>query len=183
MGFKFRKSFKVAPGVKVNVSKKGIGTSVGGKYGRVSTSSRGTTVGGSIPGTGVSYSKTTGKGKKSTKEKNQQASGCLSGCLGCFGLIFIFGILFAACSAFIGDDPQPDDVATTKETETAPVEAEKDTTTIDAINTRTDMIKFSQSDQWISIGSSPPSLKKWPVHQRNSLKNCRSSGRSSKNED
>lgn len=31
MGFIFRKSFKVAPGVRLNVSKRGMGVAVGGK--------------------------------------------------------------------------------------------------------------------------------------------------------
>jgi len=57
MGLKFRKSFKVAPGVRLNVGKKGVGVSVGGKGFRVSSSSRGTTISSGIPGTGISYSK------------------------------------------------------------------------------------------------------------------------------
>ena len=45
MGFRFRKSFKVAPGVRMNVSKRGVGTTIGGKGLRVNTSSRGVSVG------------------------------------------------------------------------------------------------------------------------------------------
>lgn len=59
MGFRFRKSFKIAPGVRVNVGKKSIGISAGVKGARVSVNSSGrktTTVG--LPGTGLSYSKT-----------------------------------------------------------------------------------------------------------------------------
>ncbi|MCA1322222.1 DUF4236 domain-containing protein [Bacillus tianshenii] len=61
MGLKFRKSFKVAPGVRVNVGKRGIGASVGVKGLRYSVNSSGqrrTTA--SIPGTGISYSSTSG---------------------------------------------------------------------------------------------------------------------------
>ncbi|WP_181350517.1 DUF4236 domain-containing protein [Thalassobacillus sp. CUG 92003] len=57
MGMRFRKSFKVAPGVRMNVGKKGVGTTIGGKGLRVNTSSRGVSVGSSVPGTGVSYNK------------------------------------------------------------------------------------------------------------------------------
>lgn len=57
MALKFRKSFKVAPGLKVNVGKKGVSTSIGGKGMRFNVSSRGTSVGSSIPGTGISYNK------------------------------------------------------------------------------------------------------------------------------
>lgn len=40
MAFRFRKSIKMAPGVKLNVGKKSVGVSVGGKYGGVSFNSR-----------------------------------------------------------------------------------------------------------------------------------------------
>lgn len=59
MGLRFRKSFKIAPGVRVNVGKKSIGISAGVKGARVSVNSSGrktTTVG--IPGTGLSYQRT-----------------------------------------------------------------------------------------------------------------------------
>ncbi|MEK5115445.1 DUF4236 domain-containing protein [Bacillus sp. FSL R5-0677] len=55
MGFRFRKSIKIAPGVRLNVSKKGIGVSAGVKGARISTGPSGTRVTTSIPGTGISY--------------------------------------------------------------------------------------------------------------------------------
>lgn len=61
MGLRFRKSFKVAPGVKVNVGKKSAGVSIGGKGARISTNTSGrktTTVG--IPGSGLSYTHSSG---------------------------------------------------------------------------------------------------------------------------
>lgn len=61
MGFRYRKSFKLAPGVRMNVSKSGVGYSVGGKGVRMTKRARGgiqTTV--NLPGTGLSY--TTGNG-------------------------------------------------------------------------------------------------------------------------
>lgn len=57
MGFNFRKSFKIAPGVRLNVGKKGISSvSVGGKGVRVSVGKKGTRTTVSAPGTGLSYS-------------------------------------------------------------------------------------------------------------------------------
>lgn len=57
MGFRFRKSVKIAPGVKVNFGKKSVGMSVGNKYAGVSVNSRtGARARVSAPGTGVSYS-------------------------------------------------------------------------------------------------------------------------------
>jgi len=52
MGFRFQRRIKIAPGVRLNLSKSGISTSVGGRG--LTLNSRGTaTVG--IPGTGLSY--------------------------------------------------------------------------------------------------------------------------------
>lgn len=54
MGWNFRKSVKIAPGVKINLSKRGAGISVGPKGYKVSVNSKGDvykTV--SIPGTGL----------------------------------------------------------------------------------------------------------------------------------
>ncbi|OTG79756.1 hypothetical protein B9T33_11505 [Acinetobacter sp. ANC 5054] len=57
MGLNFRKSFKIAPGVKLNVGKKGISSvSVGVKGARVSLGKTGTRTTVGIPGTGLSYS-------------------------------------------------------------------------------------------------------------------------------
>lgn len=54
MPWKFRKSFKIAPGIKVNLSKSGLSTTLGKKGASVNVGKRGvrTTVG--IPGTGIS---------------------------------------------------------------------------------------------------------------------------------
>ncbi len=61
MGLRFRKSVKIAPGVKVNLGKKSAGISVGNKYGGVSVNSKtGARARVSAPGTGLSYSKKSG---------------------------------------------------------------------------------------------------------------------------
>lgn len=64
MGLRFRKSFKIAPGVRLNVSKKSTSLSFGGKGMRYSINSKGkrtTSIG--IPGTGLSYVSTSSSGK------------------------------------------------------------------------------------------------------------------------
>lgn len=64
MGFRFRKSFKIAPGLKINLGGKSAGVSVGGKYGGISANSRtGTTGRASAYGTGLSYRKKLGGGR------------------------------------------------------------------------------------------------------------------------
>lgn len=70
MGLRFRRSIKVAPGVRVNVGKKSVGVSVGGKYGGVSVNSKtGTRARVSAPGTGISYSAKIDTKTKSAKTK------------------------------------------------------------------------------------------------------------------
>lgn len=70
MGFKVRKSMKIAPGVRLNVGKKSSGISVGGKYGGVSFNSKtGARARVSAPGTGVSYSTKIGSTSKKTSTK------------------------------------------------------------------------------------------------------------------
>ena len=57
MGFRMRKSFSVVPGVRVNLSGKSVGLTVGGKLARTTMNSRtGTRTSFSLPGTGISYS-------------------------------------------------------------------------------------------------------------------------------
>jgi Protein of unknown function (DUF4236) len=82
MGIRFRRSFKVAPGVRLNVSKSGISTSIGSKGATVNIGrgKRRVTVG--IPGTGVSYTKST-----STKS-------------GGFGWIWILVLIFILLAVF-----------------------------------------------------------------------------------
>ena len=61
MGLRFRKSFKIAPGVKLNLNKKSTSVTFGGRGFHHTISSTGkktTTIG--VPGTGISYSKTSG---------------------------------------------------------------------------------------------------------------------------
>jgi len=72
MGLKFRKSVKIAPGVRLNVSKKSASVSVGGKgfHKTFSTTGKTTTTVG-IPGTGLSYSKTS---KKAAAPKQKKPS-------------------------------------------------------------------------------------------------------------
>ncbi|RHW42038.1 DUF4236 domain-containing protein [Neobacillus notoginsengisoli] len=61
MSLRFRKSFKIAPGVRMTVGKKGVGVSAGVpglRYSINSSGRRTSTVG--IPGSGLSYSKSSG---------------------------------------------------------------------------------------------------------------------------
>ena len=67
MGLRFRKSIKLGKGVRLNVGKKSVGVSIGGKYGGMSFNTKGgARVRSSLPGTGISYSTKIGKSKKKT---------------------------------------------------------------------------------------------------------------------
>lgn len=75
MGLNFRKSIKIADGVKLNVGKKSAGVSVGGKYAGASFNSRtGARVRASLPGTGLSYTKSLGGSKKKSTSKRRKKS-------------------------------------------------------------------------------------------------------------
>ncbi len=68
MGLRFRKSIKIAPGVKINLNKKSTSVTFGGKgvhYTASSTGKKTASVG--IPGTGISYTQTTGPSNKQKK--------------------------------------------------------------------------------------------------------------------
>ena len=62
MGFRFQRRIKIAPGIRLNLSKSGVSTSIGGKG--LTWNSRGT-VTTSIPGTGLSYRHNLKAGKDS----------------------------------------------------------------------------------------------------------------------
>jgi hypothetical protein len=56
MGFRFRRSFKIAPGFHVNVSKTGVSESIGGHGFTVNLRDRRTRATVGVPGTGLTYS-------------------------------------------------------------------------------------------------------------------------------
>ena len=98
MGLRFRKSFKLAPGVRVNVGKKSASVSVGGKgahYTVSSTGRRTSSVG--IPGTGLSYVETHTAGKKASAPG--EASGPSRRTFKVCGVIFM---VLAVLSLLIG---------------------------------------------------------------------------------
>lgn len=134
MGFRFRKSFKIAPGVRLNIGKKSVGISAGVKGARVSVNSSGrktTTVG--LPGTGLSYSKTEKIGGSKTKAAITSASDepldtvtrpdlppsqpqeeKKKGCCGCAVYAFIALLIIGALGSCIGGTDDKD-----KQTDTA----------------------------------------------------------------
>ena len=72
MGLRFSKSIKLGKGVNLNLSKSGIGMSVGTKGMRVGTGPRGSRFSANIPGTGIGYEKRFGSSKKNIQNNNSE---------------------------------------------------------------------------------------------------------------
>jgi hypothetical protein len=69
MAFRFRRSKKILPGVRLNVSKSGVSTSIGPRGASVTVGKRGVRATVGLPGTGLSYSTQLGP-----KPKRQRAA-------------------------------------------------------------------------------------------------------------
>lgn len=85
-GLRIRKSFKVAPGVRINIGKKSVGISAGVRGAHVSTNTRtGTRATVGIPGSGISYSTKIGAKNPRATQLNDQVvfSGYIINCDRC----------------------------------------------------------------------------------------------------
>jgi hypothetical protein len=95
MGFRFRRSIKLAPGIRLNVSKSGVSASIGRRGATVNISEKGTRATVGIPGTGISYSE-----KLSSTEQGRGDATGLSGSTDgknlVLGIAFIAGLIFIA---------------------------------------------------------------------------------------
>lgn len=77
---RFRKSFKVAPGVKINLNKKSVGVTIGGKGARYTVNTSGQrTLSTGIPGTGLYFVETSKKKGSSKGKKGNGGTGESSG--------------------------------------------------------------------------------------------------------
>jgi|25BtaG_2_1085352.scaffolds.fasta_scaffold00029_39 hypothetical protein len=91
MSLKFRKSVKIAPGVRVNIGKKSSSVSIGNKYGGYNIGSKGTRARVSAPGTGVSYSDRINKPRSQrTSQQPKQYSGTEWAVAAVVGVVFFF---------------------------------------------------------------------------------------------
>lgn len=77
MGFRFRKSFRVLPGIRLNLSKSGFSTSIGRPGAMINIGRRGVTGTAGLPGIGLSYSQhLIGRSSGSSSDAPTQAAGC-----------------------------------------------------------------------------------------------------------
>lgn len=90
MGLRFKKSIKLGGGAKLNINKKSVGMSVGGKGARYTVNSSGRrTKSVGIPGTGLSYVATSG-GRKSSGRRSHSRKASSTSKGGCLLVIIIF---------------------------------------------------------------------------------------------
>ncbi len=76
MGFRFRKTIGLLPGVRLNISKHGISSvSVGGKGLTYNIGKKGTRATGGLPGTGLSYSHYTPHKKETAEQRIDPTTG------------------------------------------------------------------------------------------------------------
>lgn len=71
MVLRFRRTMKIAPGVRLNLTKKGISARIGPRGAGITTGTSGTTVSAGIPGTGLHASK---KIKPAAKQRDARIS-------------------------------------------------------------------------------------------------------------
>jgi len=74
MAFRFRKSVKLFPGVKLNLSQSGISTSIGVPGATVNIGKKGTRATVGLPGTGISYSEKLSDSSPTTSQNDQTAN-------------------------------------------------------------------------------------------------------------
>jgi hypothetical protein len=89
MGFRFRRSIRLAPGLRINLSKSGGSLSVGRRGATLNFSGRGTKATVGLPGSGLSYSTMLKSGPETALPSDQGRSGGAGG----FILIALFVLL------------------------------------------------------------------------------------------
>src|SRR5690606_196379 len=113
MPFRFRKSFKLAPGLRVNLSRSGIGFSAGPRGLKLSSGPRGPRLHATLPGTGVAYATRLGGRRRAATSANAetQKAGCGSRFL-IGGLAALATLLGCGLLAQFMPPPDPSPTAT-----------------------------------------------------------------------
>ena len=157
MGMRFKKSKKIAPGVKLNVSNKSVGVSVGwkGVHHSVSSSGRKTTTV-SAPGTGLSYVKTSGGGSRKRKSSKKAQSGTVGCGTILLGFILFFLIVGVFSSGFSSGRKKAAEAAASSSTVSAVSETSTPTPTEAPVETK---VMYSKSSLNIRAAASADAEK------------------------
>ncbi len=117
MGWRFRSAFKLAPGIRINLGKRGASLSIGRPGATLNLGTRGARATLGIPGTGISYSTALGAGEKprpaaqlaeaASEAKPEAGSG-----LGCVMVLVVLGGILLAALFSGGGSPVPGNTAT-----------------------------------------------------------------------
>jgi hypothetical protein len=114
MGFRFRRSLKILPGVRLNLSNSGVSTTLGPRGATVSLGKRGPRANVGMPGTGISYSAALGGGKG---RRGAQPEGVVShpnsASCGC-GLLAVGGFIVVAIATCSKDATPTSDALSVK---------------------------------------------------------------------
>lgn len=96
MALRFRRTLKIAPGVRLNLTKTGVSTRVGPRGAGVTVGTSGTTVSAGLPGSGLHVSKKLPRRPKAAALKAEEASAAASQStgkhLGFFGWIGVMTV-------------------------------------------------------------------------------------------
>jgi hypothetical protein len=109
MGFRLRKSIRVGKAGRINLSKSGVGGSVGGKGFRVGAGPSGGRMNVGIPGTGIGYEARIGNGRRAGRRgtsaqvaqpqlepKKRRGCGCIPGPLVLLAVVLVIIVIIAA---------------------------------------------------------------------------------------
>jgi hypothetical protein len=101
MGIRFRRSFKIAPGIRLNLSKSGVSTTIGARGFSVNVGRRGTYLNAGLPGTGIGSRTRLGGGRRA--RNGSAAPGPSSG----VGYWWLGGLILFLLIAMAGGTRQP----------------------------------------------------------------------------
>jgi hypothetical protein len=91
---RFRKSFKLAPGLRLNVGKKGASIRVGPHGAGYTVGTSGQRVSASVPETGIGFSSKIGKRKSDNQNTNPSVGSWVTGLAGLILICMFLGWLF-----------------------------------------------------------------------------------------
>lgn len=109
MGFRFRRSIRLFPGVRINLSGSGPSLSVGRRGMSLNVGRRGARVTTGIPGTGISYSESLGGSSTEAREaggpEGEQQPANTNGCLRLVMVAMLMMWIVAMCGYFGNGGP------------------------------------------------------------------------------
>ena len=141
MGFRFRKSVKILPGVRVNISKKGVSSvSVGKRGASINVGKNGTHANVGLNGTGLSYRTKLSSGTSSSDARG----GCASFFIKVIVMLILAIVGLFVYAAFIG----PKEPATSKPSGRGSSSVEKEVATpISEESTEPEQIERGKTDK------------------------------------